>query len=380
MKTDILYRKVYNVLRAGIVNGTYPPGSRLPTEPELMEQFQVSRVTARQALMMLKGERLIVSIPAKGTFVAKTHAQWKGLTKKIIVVLTPDVDTGFFSKIIRGVEREACARGFHVLVHATNDLVAEEARFLKDLSAEVAGFVIAAAAIGARDSSGYQQIASQGVPFVFVDRALELGADDVVSDNMRGGYLATRHLLELGHTRIGVIVPRGCASYARRVEGYLQALAECGIASDPTLIVHPEEESPNGDNAEYFRQGSLLAQKLLALPAPPTAICILNNMAAVGALRYLQSQDIVVPDQMALVGYDGVDATGYVTPTITTVDQEPLQMGTLAAQMVLARIGGEVMPPQNISLPVTLCVRESSVPSSAERQTPPDRNRTHSAR
>ena len=141
------------------------------------------------------------------------------------------------------------------------------------------------------------------------------------------------------------------------------------------MIVSPEEEPLNGDNVENYRQGNLLAQKLLALSAPPTAIFSFNNMAAVGALRYLQSQGIVVPDQMALVGYHGVDATGYITPTITTIDQEPLQLGTLAAQTLFARIRGETLPPQHITLSVTLNVRELSAPSDTTWQAPLDRNR-----
>jgi len=345
-----------------------------------MNQFQVSRVTTRQALTMLKAEGLIVSIAAKGTFVAQANRPSNERNRRLIVVLTPDVDTGFFSNIIRGVEREVYAGGSHVRVCPTNDLVAEEERFLQELYADAAGFIIAAAAIGARNPSSLQHLASQGVPFVFVDRALpELAADRVTSDNVRGGYLAARHLLDLGHRRIGVIVPRSCASYAGRVEGCLQAFAEAGIADDPALIVSPDEEPPNGNNAEYFRQGNLLAQKLWALPSPPTAVCILNNMAAVGALRYFQSQGIVVPDQMAIVGYDGVDATGYVTPTITTVEQEPLQMGTLAAQILLARVRGEVMPPQCIALPVTLCVRESSAPWEPAIEVQTARSRARSA-
>src|SRR5438105_11256658 len=127
--SSVLYKRVYEVLQAGITNGTYPPGSRLPTEPELMDQFNVSRVTVRQALSLLKRVGLVVSIPAKGTFVARVTDQWKELTERLIVVITPDVDSGFFSKIIRGIEREAYAGGFHVIVHASNDLVAEEERF-----------------------------------------------------------------------------------------------------------------------------------------------------------------------------------------------------------------------------------------------------------
>jgi LacI family transcriptional regulator len=366
MKTGdsrILYRRVYEVLQAGIANGTYPPGSRLPTEPELMAQFNVSRVTLRQALQMLKNEGSLISIPAKGTFVTQVHGLQKESTRRILAVLTPDVDSGFFSKIIRGIEREAYARGFQVVVHATNDLIEEEERLLRALAPEVAGFVVAAAAIGVRTPSGFDPALSKGVPFLFVDRCLEEPtADCVTSDNARGGYLATRYLLDLGHERIGVIIPRECATYAGRIEGYRQALEEAGIPYDAALVVRPDEALDDGANGQYLRQGALLAQKLMALASPPTAIFTPNNMAAVGALKFLQAAQIAVPDRVALVGYDGVDAVGYVMPAITTIDQQPLQMGTIAARLLLTRIAKQAVPPQHFALPVELCVRESSEP------------------
>ncbi len=334
-----------------------------------MAQFSVSRVTLRQALALLKKERLIVSIPAKGTFVARVNDQWKELTERLIVVITPDMDSGFFSKIIRGIEREAYASGFYVIVHASNDLVAEEERFLRELCADVAGFVIAPAAVGNRSEASFAPVISQGVPLVFVDRYIEEPcADWVISDNERGGYLAVRHLIELGHRRIGVIIPRESSSFAGRIAGYAQALAEAGIPQDEVLLARPEHPVQDGSNGEYFRQGGLLTQKLLALPHPPTALFAVNNMAAVGALRRLQSRQIAVPDEIALVGYDGVDAEGYITPAITTVDQEPLQMGTIAARLLLARLRKEVLPLQRFKLPVSLRVRESSVLASEERR------------
>jgi DNA-binding LacI/PurR family transcriptional regulator len=375
--SSVLYKRVYEVLQAGILNGTYPPGSRLPTEPELMMQFNVSRVTLRLSLALLKQEGLIISLPAKGTFVAKVNAQWKELTARLIVVITPDVDSGFYSKIIRGIEREAYTNGFYVLVHASNDLVAEEERCLKELCAEVAGFVITAAAVGERTAGGFAPVISQGVPFVFVDRYVEEPCvDRVTSDNERGGYLATRHLLDLGHRRIGVILPREYSSFclrfrssfAGRIAGYAKALAEAGIAYEEALIARPERPVQDYANVEYFREGGLLTQKLLALPRPPTALFVVNNMAAFGALRQLQSCEIAVPDEMALVGYDGVDTEGYITPAITTVDQEPLQMGTIAARLLLARIRKEVLPPQCFELPVTLRVRASSAPALKEER------------
>src|SRR5207237_2491987 len=113
--------------------------------------------------------------------------------------------------------------------------------------------------------------------------------------------------------------------------------AEAGIPLEEALVARLERPIQDGSNAEYFRQGGLLTQKLLALPRPPTALFVVNNMAAAGALRQLQSCKIAVPDEIALVGYDGVDTEGYITPAITPADQAPLQIGTIAARLLPPR-------------------------------------------
>lgn len=95
------------------------PGKRVRVRQ--IDQYKVSRGTVRNALQMLKEEGLLVSVPSKGTFVAKPDVGSDGLRDKLVAVLTPDVDTGYFSRIIRGIERQAYAEGFVILVHATND-------------------------------------------------------------------------------------------------------------------------------------------------------------------------------------------------------------------------------------------------------------------
>jgi DNA-binding LacI/PurR family transcriptional regulator len=358
----VLYRDLCEVLRAAIAAGTYAPGSKLPTEPELMAQYQISRGTVRSALDMLKRDGLVVSVPAKGTYVAKPPISGDHMHENLIAVLTPDVDTGFFSRIIRGVERQAFANGFMTIVHATNDLVTNEESMLADLHHKVAGIILAPAAIGVRERCVAADFEREGTAMVFVDRYLpDCNIDVVTSDNVRGGYIAAEHLIQMGHRRIGIGLPRECSSFSDRLEGCRQALEEAGIPYDPSLVVRASEDLRDGSNSEYRRQGELMIQQMAMLADPPTALIVPNNMEAVGVLEYLRSAAPCVHETIAVVGWDGVDAAEYMTPALTTVDQQPQEMGALAARLLMSRINHDVAQPRRFRLPVSLRVSASTV-------------------
>lgn len=361
MNRGVLYRQLCEVLRAGIAGGTYPPGAQLPTEPELMDQYRVSRGTVRSALRMLKDEGLLVSLPSKGTFVASPRSHADVGRENLIALLAPDLDTGYYSRIIRGIERQAFADGFVVRAEATSDLVTAEERCLRALQGKVAGVILAPAALGARTGRMPQDFGLGDLPMVFVDRYLtDYDVDVVCSDNVRGGCMAAQHLLDLGHRRIGIGVLRVCSSFHDRHAGYRQALEAAGIEYDPALVARGADCLRDGSNSEYRRLGELMIQQLMDMPEPPTAFIVPNNMAAVGVLRYLRAAAPEVSEAMAVVGWDGVDSAEYVTPALTTVDQEPQDMGAVAARLLISRIRHEPAPPQRYDLPVTLHVRAST--------------------
>lgn len=362
MDDQILYRQIYHALKADISSGHYPPGSQLPTENELVRRFGVSRVTVRNALALLQREGLLVRIPAKGTFVR--HSEAPSSLPKLIALLALDVQLDFFGKIIRGAEQEAAAHGYKLLVRSTDNDAEKERECLLELQSHVAGFVIAPAT-GNQNHAHYGQLLVQGIPFVFVDRYLpEFNVDRVTSDNVQGGYLATHHLLELGHRRIGVISARKATTCTERLRGYQQALEEFGVPFDPALIGHAVGKRRDGWD-EYLHQGRVQTEALLNLPQPPTALFAMNDLLAAGALRYLREQGISVPEEIALVGYDGMELSELVSPSLTTVEQQSLRMGAEAVRLLVHRIRDRERPAQHMVLPVNLRIRASTVASTA---------------
>ncbi len=362
MDEQRLYRQIYLKLKADIARGHFAPGSQLPTEAELMSLYGVSRVTVRNALALLQQEGLLVRIPAKGTFVRR--AEPVSSLPRLIALLALDVQLDFFGKIIRGAEQEAAAQGYKLIVRSTDNDAQKERQCLLELQSHVAGFVIAPAT-GNQNHAHYGQLLVDGVPFVFVDRYLpEFNVDRVTSHNLQGGYIATRHLLELGHRRVGVIMARKATSCNERVAGYRQALEEFGVPFDPQLIGHVVGKRRDGWD-EYLHQGKVQAEALLKLSNRPTALFAMNDLLAAGALRHLRERGVAVPEEVAVVGYDGMELADLVNPSLTTVEQQSLRMGAEAVRLLVRRIRDAEAPAQHVVLPVNLRIRTSTVMATA---------------
>lgn len=171
------------------------------------------------------------------------------------------------------------------------------------------------------------------VPVVAVDPHAGPGAMPTVdSDNLEGAMLAVRHLLGLGHRRIGFLGGRrDLESSALREAGYVQALMDAGVTPDADLM----------HVAEYRRGAAYEATAaMLALPDPPTAVFAANDVSAMGILDAAARLGVRVPDQLSVVGFDDIPESASTTPPLTTVRQEIQQLGSTAVQLLLAALPG----------------------------------------
>ncbi len=192
--------------------------------------------------------------------------------------------------------------------------------------------------------------ANAGVPVVAIDpHEGPLGPPTVDSDNLTGGLLATRHLLELGHRRIGFIGGRAdLASSALREAGYRQALADAGIEVDPALI-------STGDYELDSSRGS--AQELLSLADRPTAIFAANDISAIAAMETAREMGLDVPADVSIVGFDDIPEASATTPPLTTVHQPIKRMGAAGIEMLVRLIEGRAVESAHVRLPTSLVVR-----------------------
>jgi LacI family transcriptional regulator len=188
-----------------------------------------------------------------------------------------------------------------------------------------------------------EDVPGSGVPKVFVD-------------NIEGGFLATCHLIEAGHRRIGHISgPEGLLTVQERFDGYRRALAQADIAFDATLVRFGSYERQFGHDA---------AADLLALPSPPTAVFASSDYLAVGMLEALRDRHLEVPGDMSIVGFDDMEFASLLMPPISTLRQSARDLGRTGVEMLLARLTGESAasssPPATVHrLPVRLIERAS---------------------
>ncbi len=194
---------------------------------------------------------------------------------------------------------------------------------------------------------------SAGVPVVLVD-AKHPALSRAITDDVSGGRLATQHLLDLGHRRIGYVSdpldsPFNFTSSRDRYQGYRQALKDAGISFRP-------EYHRQGEHGRY--EARRLAAELLALPDPPTAIFVSSDTQALGVLEAARDLSLDVPHDLSVVGYDDVEAAEYLG--LTTVRQQLFESGARGVELLLEALASPPLEPLCDILPVELIVRNTT--------------------
>lgn len=179
-----------------------------------------------------------------------------------------------------------------------------------------------------------QRLADHGLPVVTLDNLGLEGVDIVTVDREEGAYAATRHLLSLGHRRIALTVPAGAAAplLRNRIRGYERALREAGLQPDPELLLAPQAMMPS------FEDGHHVVQRALSLKQPPSALFCVNDRVAIGAMQYLFQKGMRVPEEMAVVGFDGLEEAAYTVVPLTTVVQPMSEVAEKAVEVLIGRI------------------------------------------
>jgi LacI family transcriptional regulator len=276
-------------------------------------------------------------------------------TTRTIGLLVPDIGNSFFADLAKGVEQASIERGFNVLLGNTGWTSERELFYLETLKSRAVDGVIYAAGAPAPTSQLAELLA--GVPVVAVDEELgELAVATVVSDNRAGGVLTARHLAGLGHQRAVVIGANPhLASSMQRVEGFVSTWV--GTVGRAPEVVEGTFEEETG-----YRAATDLLSRIRAREV--TALFALNDLVALGALRALREAALMVPTACSVVGFDDIYAARHVTPGLTTVRQDAVGMGALAAAALLGALApgaGGTRTGRHV-LPVSLTERRTTAP------------------
>jgi LacI family transcriptional regulator len=274
----------------------------------------------------------------------------QGKTNTMGLVL-PDSANPYFAEISRSIEDEAFKKGYSVFLCNTESDTQRELFYVDVLSKKQVDGIIFIAAGDQADSLDF--LLREDMPVVMIDRNLpNVEVDAVLTDNELGGFLATRHLIELGHKRIACIAgPSSITPSAERIIGYRRALEQAGLSYDETLILR-------GDY--HAQSGMEITHSVLKLEPRPTAIFALNDLMALGALRAAAEAGYSVPKDLAVVGYDDLELAHFTNPPLTTIAQPKKQIGAQAIHLLVERIARKDRPPSRLVLPPELIVRRST--------------------
>lgn len=269
---------------------------------------------------------------------------------KTLGLMIPNVTDPFFAEIASAVEEASFEQDYTVILAHSSNSPEREMQYAQVLrSKQVDGVILH---LVASDPEPARFLEQAGIRTIILERTLP-DFHCFVADDLRGAYLATQHLLDLGHSRIAYIAREGdFAHSAQRVEGYRQALAARDVRADKQFIV--SSKFGYGAAATACRQ-------LLNLRHPPTAILAHDDITAIGAIGALADAGLRVPGDMSVVGFDNIAQAAHSVPALTTVAYPRHEMGRAAAELLLRLLADkEAIPPTTSILPVELVVRAST--------------------
>lgn len=273
---------------------------------------------------------------------------------KMIGVIVPDLVTHFYSSVISGIEEVAKDKGYYILIASSNESLEKEKESISNfLKTRVEGLIVCIS----QETSTFEhfdKLIQNEIPLVFFDRVAEaIKVPSVTVDGLEAAMNITRHFYENGCQRIAYISgPEHLNISKHRKDGYLKGLKECGLKFDPELLV---ESNLNADDA------ARATRQLLSLTQIPDAIFGINDTVAFAAMKEIKKQKLKIPEDIALVGFTDEFHSTVVEPTLTSVTHPTLEMGREAARLFFEQIESDSKLDEQVILPTSLVIRESSV-------------------
>lgn len=274
-----------------------------------------------------------------------------------IGVIVPRIDSNFFATVIRGIEEELHPHGYHVIICQTRDdknLEIENIDAL--LNAQVDGILMSISNVSNEQNESFNRILKKNVPLIFFDRKANIdGVSTVTINDFQGAYDATKHLIAQGCKRIAHLSNNRLIEIFRdRYLGYKQAIIDSGLEFDESIVI---------ETISKVEEGRKITKKLLELDNPPDAIFSSSDFTALGAIQEIKVQGFKIPQDICVAGFANEPFTKFMELSITSVDQSPLEMGRMAANVFLEQVGGNngnIKIEKKVVLNPKLLIRESS--------------------
>ncbi len=351
-KYEMVKSYIKHLLRDGIIGY----GEILPSEHELMDKFEVSRHTVRQAFNELAIEGLIYKEQGKGTFskYSKNVNQ-----KKIIAVLTTCFSGFVLPGIIAGIEEVLSDEGYMMLLASTNNQKEREAEYYKNILAQqnVVGIIIEPTKSAYKNTNLklLEKIEEKGIKTLFINSYYDdFDSAYVIMNDRRGEYILTEYAIRMGHKRIAGLFKKDDNQGIERRKGFMDALAAYGIKIDNKYI-------GEFDSANMFDYPFSFIQSMLRTDNYPTVVICHNDQTALMVMQAIKDKGLSIPQDISILGYDdSIDALSS-EHKFTTIVHPKKTIGIQAAKYMINILDDRIEKPQKIYEP-ELIVRDSCRP------------------
>ncbi len=375
-----MYEQIFEALRDQIVSRKYEPGERIPSEKELGEAYNVSRITSKKALEMLTQHGYIVRQPGRGSFVSEQlhngsvpsppggPAGSLGKARRdngklLVGLVMTDFGDSYGTGLVHGIEEASREHDSYLVLRRSLGVTSNEEEAIRGLlDLGVDGLIIFPAQ-GEYFNAEILKLVIGQYPFVLLDRHLKgVSASSISSNNVAAAKHMIQYLFESGHTHIALLTtpPQDTTAIEERIEGFIQAHAESGIVVDRSLWMEhitatlpaafvPENKEKEKDNIKrHLREHPEI-----------TALFAMEYNIALLAYEAARESGIRVPEDLSIVCFDSPDYAGGFL--FTHMRQKQEEMGRLAFENVLKLRSGESVP-NKILLDAELIVGSSTGP------------------
>ncbi|UFH36614.1 LacI family DNA-binding transcriptional regulator [Flavobacterium acetivorans] len=281
----------------------------------------------------------------------------KNRKTKTIGVIIPNILNSFFAKVFSGIEKVADEKGYNVIMCISNESLEKEAHTLEMLSnGTIDGFILSISeeAQEINEYGHFKDVINEGTPIVMFDRiANDVECDKVIVDDFDSAMNSTQHLIDLGCKNIALVSSVDNLSVGKlRVEGYLQALKDNNIAINERIIIRTNSEEEMKRRVESIFENNII-----------DGIFALDENDSVAALKMGLKRHFRIPEDLAIIGFaDGILASRRLTPSLTTVSQHGVEIGEVAAKLLIDRLESEEenKPYETVVIKTVLKERETT--------------------
>jgi GntR family transcriptional regulator, arabinose operon transcriptional repressor len=369
------YHMVMDKIKEWITDGKVKPGDKIHSENELVKIFGVSRHTIRQAVGHLVHEGWLYREQGAGTFCTKPVDQSPILNKlsgnsKNIGVITTYISEYIFPSIIRGIESYLTENGYSLTLACTDNDINKEKQCLQSLlNREIDGLIVEPTKSSNFNTNlnYYLELEQKNIPYLMINQYYsQLSPPHLIVNDEKGGFIATDHLIKLGHEKIIGLFKTDDLQGVNRMKGFIRAFRESNITLYPEMIITFSTEEQNKKLLDKVQE------HLISSSSRPTGIVCYNDQVALSVLNVLRALKLRVPEDISIVGYDDSYLAEASEIKLTSVTHPKTEMGIDAAKWIIAKVEQKLEEnsyPNSIVYEPELVIRTSTLPLSPKEVT-----------